>query len=75
MKPVQRLLFSAAAHDGQTAALLHRYAERSAGPAQLLSPHALARAAAVSAVSVRCARQWRPDPLCAQRPAAHRVPR
>jgi 2-polyprenyl-6-methoxyphenol hydroxylase-like FAD-dependent oxidoreductase len=48
MNPVQRLLFSAAARDPQTAALLHRYSERSIPPRRLLAPRALARAARVS---------------------------
>jgi menaquinone-9 beta-reductase len=48
MNPIQRVLFSAAARDPQTAALFHRYAERSAPPRSLLAPRALARAARVS---------------------------
>jgi flavin-dependent dehydrogenase len=47
--PVQRLLFSAAARDGRTAATLHRYSERSLPPRRLLSPRVLARAAHVNA--------------------------
>jgi menaquinone-9 beta-reductase len=47
--PVQRLLFSAAARDPQTAATLHRYSERSLPPSRLLSPLVLARAAHVNA--------------------------
>jgi hypothetical protein len=47
MNPVQRLLFSAAAQDPQTAARFHRYAERSIPPRRLLGPRSLARAARV----------------------------
>jgi menaquinone-9 beta-reductase len=53
MNPVQRLLFSAAARDPQTAELVHRYAERSISPRRLLSPRALARAAAVNRGFIR----------------------
>jgi hypothetical protein len=45
MNPVQRLLFTGAARDPETAALLSRFLERSVGPRQLLAPRALARAA------------------------------
>jgi menaquinone-9 beta-reductase len=48
LNPIQRLLFSAATRDPQTAALFHRYAERSIPPRSLLSPRALGRAARVS---------------------------
>jgi 2-polyprenyl-6-methoxyphenol hydroxylase-like FAD-dependent oxidoreductase len=51
MNPVQRMLFSAATRDPQTAALFHRYAERSIPPRRLLSPRTLGRAARVSAPS------------------------
>jgi hypothetical protein len=47
MNPIQRLLFAAAARDPQTAALFHRFAERSIPPRRLLAPRALARAARV----------------------------
>jgi menaquinone-9 beta-reductase len=50
MNPVQRLLFSAAARDPQTAALFHRYAQRSIPPRRLLAPRALGRAAWVGAM-------------------------
>jgi 2-polyprenyl-6-methoxyphenol hydroxylase-like FAD-dependent oxidoreductase len=49
MNPIQRLLFSSATRDPQTAALFHRYAERSVPPHRLLSPRALGRAALVTA--------------------------
>jgi hypothetical protein len=41
MNPIQRLLFSAASRDPQTAALFHRYAERSIPPRRLLAPRTL----------------------------------
>jgi 2-polyprenyl-6-methoxyphenol hydroxylase-like FAD-dependent oxidoreductase len=47
MNPVQRLLFSAAARDPQTAAVFHRYAERSIPPGRLRAPRTLGRAARV----------------------------
>jgi 2-polyprenyl-6-methoxyphenol hydroxylase-like FAD-dependent oxidoreductase len=45
MNPIQRLQFAAATRDPQTAALLHRYAERSIPPRSLFAPQALGRAA------------------------------
>jgi menaquinone-9 beta-reductase len=48
MNPIQRLLFSAASRDPQTAALFHRYAERSIPPRRLLAPRTLGRAARAS---------------------------
>jgi 2-polyprenyl-6-methoxyphenol hydroxylase-like FAD-dependent oxidoreductase len=55
MNPVQRMLFSAATRDPQTAALLHRYAERSIPPRRLRAPRTIGRAARVS-VSPRARR-------------------
>ena len=49
MNPIERLLFSAAANDARTAALLHRYMQRSISPSRLLAPSTLARAAWVNA--------------------------
>lgn len=49
MNPLQRMQFSAAARDPETAALFHRYAERSIPPRRLFAPRALGRVASVSA--------------------------
>jgi 2-polyprenyl-6-methoxyphenol hydroxylase-like FAD-dependent oxidoreductase len=48
LNPVQRLLFSAAVKDPRTAAVFHRYAERSIPARRLLAPRTLARAARVN---------------------------
>lgn len=46
--PIERLLFSAATHDPVTAQRFHAFGNRSMGPAQLLSPATLGRAAWVN---------------------------
>jgi 2-polyprenyl-6-methoxyphenol hydroxylase-like FAD-dependent oxidoreductase len=69
MNPVQRLVFAAAAQDPQLASRLHRYAQRSIPPSELLAPRALAQAATV--VLARRGRSRIDQPLPRQVPHRH----
>jgi len=60
--PIERLLYSASTRDRVTAQHFHAFGNRSIGPAKLLSPRVLGRAAWVNARHARDARRRVADP-------------